>query len=326
MGKATRQAFGETLARLGETHKEIVALDADLAKSTKSEMFGKKFPDRFFEMGIAEANMVGTACGLAFTGKIPFLCSFGAFLTGRYDTIRLSAAYAQANVRFVGTHAGVGIGDDGHSQMGLEDVTLMRALPTMGVFQPMDARETELIVEYLVKEWKGPAYLRLTRQNVPDLYPASAPFRPGKLMEIKSAGPKPQVICVGTGAALGEAVEATKLLGDSGVAMSVWNCHSLKPFDDAAVRAFAATPKLLVTVEDHTVIGGLGSCVADAIGQLSAHAPLLKLGVQDTFGESGEPVELYEKHGISARQIARRVQLALKGEWAEATRGPAHHQ
>src|SRR6204780_933239 len=185
VAKATRQAFGESLAKLGESHSEIVALDADLAKSTKSEIFGKKFPARFFEMGIAEANMIGTAAGLSFTGKLPFLCSFGCFLTGRYDTIRLSVAYAQANVRLVGTHAGVGIGDDGHSQMGLEDISLMRALPTMGVFQPMDARETEHLMDYLVKDWKGPAYVRLTRQNLPDLYPENAEFRPLKLMEIR---------------------------------------------------------------------------------------------------------------------------------------------
>src|SRR3954471_11428444 len=189
-GKATRQAFGEALAKLGEKYPHIVALDADLAKSTKSEIFAKKFPERFFEMGIAEANMIGTAAGLSFMGKLPFLCSFGAFITGRYDTIRLSVAYAQANVRLVGTHAGVGIGDDGHSQMGLEDISLMRALPTMGVFQPMDARETELVMDYLVRDWKGPAYIRLTRQNVPDLYPTGAKFQPKKLMQIQDGGSK----------------------------------------------------------------------------------------------------------------------------------------
>src|SRR4051794_28257430 len=168
VAKATRQVFGESLAQLGEKHPHIVVLDADLSKSTKSEIFAKKFPTRFYEMGIAEANMIGTAAGLSSTGKMPFLCSFGCFLTGRYDTIRLSVAYSHANVRLVGTHAGVGIGDDGHSQMGLEDVSLMRALPNMGVFQPMDAKETAFIMEYLVKEWNGPAYLRLTRQNLPD--------------------------------------------------------------------------------------------------------------------------------------------------------------
>jgi len=306
MSKATRQAFGEALAKLGETHPEIVVLDADLAKSTKSELFAKKFPDRFFEMGIAEANMIGTAAGLSFTGKLPFLCSFGCFLTGRYDTIRLSVAYAQANVRMIGTHAGVGIGDDGHSQMGLEDISLMRALPTMGVFQPMDAKETEHLMDFLVKEWKGPAYVRLTRQALPELYPAGAPFKPGKLMEIRGAK-NPQVVCIGSGAGVAEAVGASEKLAARGITMSVWNAHSLKPFDDETTLKIAQGAKLVVTVEDHSVIGGLGSCVAEAFASKGANAPLMKLGIQDLFGESGEGPELFDKHGISAQAIADQV-------------------
>ena len=210
MPKATRLAFGEALAKLGETHPEIVVLDADLSKSTRTDLFAKKFPDRFFEMGIAEANMIGTAAGLAFTGKTPFAASFGCFLTGRYDTIRLSVAYAQANVRLIGTHAGVGIGDDGHSQMGLEDISLMRALPTMGVFQPMDAKETECLMSYLVRDWKGPAYVRLTRQALPDLFPAGATFVPGKLMEITPVQGAKKAVCIASGATVAEAVEASK--------------------------------------------------------------------------------------------------------------------
>jgi transketolase len=311
MGKSTRQAFGESLAKLGEAHPEVVVLEADLAKSTKTELFLKKFPERFFEMGIAEANMIGTAAGLAFAGKIPFCASFACFLTGRYDTIRLSVAYAGANVRLVGTHAGVGIGDDGHSQMGLEDVSLMRALPTMGVFQPMDATETEHVMTYLVKDWKGPAYIRLTRQDLPDLYPANAPFKPGKLMEIvphasSVAGGK-KVVCIATGAGVGEAVQASKLLAAQGISMSVWNAHSLKPFDDEQTLKIAQGASLMITVEDHSVIGGLGSCVAEALAMTTSHPKLLKLGIQDQFGESGEPFELYEKHGISAGAIARTV-------------------
>ncbi|MGK5082696.1 transketolase C-terminal domain-containing protein [Bdellovibrionota bacterium FG-1] len=307
MSQSTRQAFGEALAQLGENHPEIVVLDADLAKSTKSEIFAKKYPARFFEMGITEANMIGTAAGLAFTGKLPFLCSFGAFLTGRYDTIRLSVAYAQANVRLVGTHAGIGIGDDGHSQMGLEDLSLMRSLPTMGVFQPMDGRETQLLMDYLVNEWKGPAYIRLTRQNLPDLYPSGAPFRPGKLMEILSA-PNPEVIAIASGATVAEAVGAAKILAAKGIRMAVWNAHSLKPFDDRTTLELAGKAKLMVSIEDHSVIGGLGSCIAEALASTGkAQARLLKLGIQDTFGESGEAAELYDKHGISAQAIAKTV-------------------
>lgn len=308
MSKATRQAFGESLARLGEQHREIVVLDADLAKSTKSELFAKKFPERFYEMGIAEANMIGTAAGLAFAGKIPFLCSFGCFLTGRYDTIRLSVAYAGANVRLIGTHAGVGIGDDGHSQMGLEDLTLMRALPTMGVFQPMDASETEAIMENLVTTWKGPAYLRLTRQNLPDLtsqMPAGESFQFGKISKLY----RPQgarILCIGSGAGTAEAYQAAKQVSAT-TPVEVWNVHSLKPFDEVTLVAEMHRFTNIVTVEDHTVIGGLGSVVAETLASHRSHPALIRLGVQDQFGESGEPIELYDKHGISAQKIAARL-------------------
>jgi transketolase len=314
--KATRQAFGEVLAELGGSHPEIVVLDADLAKSTKSELFGKKYPDRFFEMGIAEANMIGTAAGLSFMGKLPFLCSFGCFLTGRYDTIRLSVAYSGANVRLIGTHAGVGIGDDGHSQMGLEDISLMRALPTMGVFQPMDAVETTLLMKELVTTWKGPAYVRLTRQNLPQLLdPTKHGWKFGKLCEVfpapaasgGSSQAKKRVVCIASGASVAEAVQASEKLALQGVAMSVWNAHSLKPFDAAKTRELAGACDQLITVEDHSVIGGLGSCVEEAISSLSKHAPLRKFGVQDLFGESGEGPELYEKHGISAEALVRSI-------------------
>lgn len=322
MAKATRQAFGESLLRLGEAHSEIVVLDADLSKSTKSELFAKKFPMRFFEMGIAEANMIGTAVGLSFTGKLPFLCSFGCFLTGRFDAIRLSVAYAQANVRLVGTHAGLGIGDDGYSQMGQEDVALMRSLPTMGVFQPMDARETELVMEYLVQQWKGPAYLRLTRQSLPDFYPQGKSFQPLKLLELKSFSssvahgergrPLERIAAIATGAGVAEAMGVSQILGEQGISMSVWGAHCLKPFDVETVRQIASQCELLITVEDHTVIGGLGSAVAEILAQEKYHPPLKKFGVQDVFGESGEPAELFEKHGFSARAISAQVLKVLE--------------
>lgn len=311
-GKATRQAFGESLARLGESNPQIVVLDADLAKSTKSELFAKKFPQRFFDLGIAEANMIGTAAGLAFAGKLPFLCSFGCFLTGRYDTIRLSVAYSQANVRMIGTHAGVGIGDDGHSQMGLEDIALMRALPQMGVFQPMDARETELLMDYLVNTWKGPAYIRLTRQNLPDLYPSATPFNPLKLLKLREMGQgSTRVALLGTGAGTAEAVKAAELLSGQGITASVWNVLSLKPFDEATVQTLAKECDWIVTVEDHSVIGGLASCVADAMATSGGKARLVRCGVQDTFGQSGEGEELLELYGISGTQVASRTLAAI---------------
>lgn len=311
MSKSTRQAFGESLAAWGEKNKQIVVLDADLAKSTKSEIFSKKYPERFFEMGISEANMIGAASGLAFAGKMPFLCSFGCFITGRYDTIRLSVAYSGANVRIVGTHAGVGIGDDGHSQMGLEDITLMRALPTMGVFQPMDARETDLVMSHLVEKWQGPAYIRLTRQNLPDLMAAAekvgSKWEAGKILKIRNADSgKRKIVAFGSGAGTAEAMKAAEILAASNSPQSieVYNVHSLKPFDETGVVAAITGADLVITVEDHSVIGGLGSCVAETIAKLDRHPKLVKYGVQDKFGESGEPDELYDLHGISGKSIA----------------------
>jgi transketolase len=188
----------------------------------------------------------------------------------------------------------------------------MRVLPTMGVFQPMDARETELIMDYLVKDWKGPAYLRLTRQNLPDLFPTGAQFKPGKLMEIEPA-PNAAVVCIATGASVAEAVEASRILKAAGIAMSVWNAHSLKPYDAAKTVELASGAKFVVTVEDHSVIGGLGSCVAEALAECGRPAGrLVRLGVQDLFGESGEGPELYEKHGISGPTIAERVRKLVK--------------
>ena len=316
MSKSTRQAFGESLAAWGEKNKNVVVLDADLSKSTKSEIFAKKYPARFFEMGISEANMIGTAAGLAFTGKLPFLCSFGCFLTGRYDTIRLSVAYSGANVRLVGTHAGVGICDDGYSQMGLEDLTLMRALPTMGVFQPMDARETELIMDYLCEKWTGPAYLRLTRQNLPELFPMAekvgAKWEATKITKLKDAiSGKKKVVAFASGAGTAEAVKAAELLQSSGISMALYNVHCLKPFDEAGTMAAVKDADLIITVEDHSVIGGLGSCVAETVVKMDRHAKLVMVGVQDQFGESGEPDELYDIHGISGKKIAEKISKLL---------------
>ncbi len=309
MSKSTRQAFGESLAAWGEKNKNIVVLDADLSKSTKSEIFAKKYPGRFFEMGISEMNMIGAAAGLAFTGKLPFLCSFGCFLTGRYDTIRLSVAYSGANVRLVGTHAGVGIGDDGHSQMGLEDISLMRALPTMGVFQPMDAKETELVMDYLCEKWEGPAYLRLTRQNLPDLSAllakTGAKWEATKIACLREATPgKKKIVAFASGAGTTEAIKAADLLEGSDRSLSVYNVHCLKPFDEAGTIAALKGADLAITVEDHSVIGGLGSCVAETLAKLDRHPKLMQFGVQDLFGESGEPDELYDFHGISGKKIA----------------------
>lgn len=310
--KATRQSFGEALAKLGEEYKNIVVLDADLSKSTKSELFAKKYPERFFQMGISEMNMIGVAAGLSFQGKIPFACSFGCFLTGRYDTIRLSVAYAGANVKLIGTHAGVGIGDDGHSQMGLEDVSLMRALPGMTIFQPGDHEETELVMKTLVKDIQGPVYVRLTRQNMPSL-PAlvsthstlagpTSPYKLRKIFESKNQA-KTHTLIVASGGPLANAVQAGLKAHDSGKSVTILNALCLKPFDTETFLSEAKKASQILTVEDHSVVGGLGSICAEALAREGLGIRLKMLGIQDLFGESGEPVELYEKHGLTPGKI-----------------------
>lgn len=306
--KATRQAFGEALARLGESRKDVVVLDADLAVSTKSELFAKKFPDRFFEMGIQEANMLGTAAGLALAGKVPFACSFACFITGRYDQIRLSVAYSEANVRIVGTHAGVAVGDDGYSQQGLEDIALMRVLPGMAVIQPADDVETEAVVQYLA-DHQGPVFLRLTRQNVERIHAEDYVFRFGKVETLRGGE---DAVIFATGAQVFHALRAAERLEADGLLVRVVNVHTIKPLDvEGVVEAARACGGKVITAEDHSVIGGLGSAVAEVLGE---HFPskMLRIGLRDVFGESGSPDDLYRKHGLDAEGIARQVRDFLR--------------
>lgn len=307
MAKATRESFGEALEALGAVNKDIVVLDADLSKSTKSELFAKKYPDRFFEMGIAEANMVGTAAGLALAGKIPFICSFGVFLTGRYDIIRMSIAYSQANVKLVGTHVGLGVGEDGNSQMGLEDISLMRSLPNMVVIQPADDREAKQVVEFAVHH-KGPVYLRLSRQKLDDVNGDGYKFRFGKGEILKEGN---DIVLFATGGLVGPVLSAAKELESERISAKVVNIHTIKPLDTELINECAKSAKKAMTFEDHNIIGGLGSAVAEA---LSENSPLLlkRIGLNDIFGESGTPDGLYKKYGFdkdgvkeSIRKFAR---------------------
>ncbi len=303
--KATREAFGEALLALADKHPELVVLDADLSKSTMTQPFMKKYPQRHFECGIAEQNMIGIAAGLALSGKTPVATSFACFLIGRLETIRVSCAYNQTNVKLVGTHAGIGIGEDGTSQMGLEDVAAMRALPHMVVLQPADALETQQAVAWMI-EHKGPVYIRLTRQKMPDAHAAGYKFQLGKCDVLWEPETKPkhyQATIFASGGPVPEALKAAKDLLPRGFNIRVVNACSLKPFDDAAVARFAKDSDRLVTVEDHNVEGGLGSAVCDAAAQRGVGVPVVKVGVKD-FGESATPEQLYEKYGLSAPSIA----------------------
>jgi transketolase len=300
MAKATREAFGEALVKVGADPRHVV-LDGDLMKSNMTYMFKEQYPDRFVECGIAESNMIGVAAGLALSGKVAWASSFACFLAGRLETIRMSVGYNEANVRLAGTHAGVGIGDDGASQMALEDVAAMRALPNMAVIQPCDEAETQRAVEYLANEHEGPAYLRLTRQKVDDVNADGYRFEFGKVSKLRDGS---DVCLFATGATVQEALQAAEQLAGDGIQASVVNVHTLAPLDaEGIVREAKAAANRAVSVEDHHVVGGLGSAVAESLAQAGAGVKLTVLGCRD-YGQSGSAAELYDAYGISAKHVA----------------------
>lgn len=314
--RATREAFGDALVRAGEQNDRVVALDGDVATSVMTAEFGKRFPDRYFQLGIAEQNIIGVAAGLAMTGKIPFAASFGCFITGRFEPIRMSIGYNRTNVRLVGTHVGVGIGPDGHSQMALEDCALMRTIPNLAVIQPGSGIETEKAVDYLVRH-VGPAYLRLTRQKVKEIYDGSYNFEFGKGVRLRDGR---DVAIVASGATVEQALGAADLLEPHGISAAVVNIHTIQPIDGELLEELAETCGRIVTVEDHIPVGGLGGAVCETLAERGP-APVLRIGVRG-FGESGDPKELYDKFGLSAQKIAKATagfcgssaEVALAGE------------
>jgi transketolase len=296
--KASRAAFGEALLELGARDERIVTLDADLSKSTMTLAFGKAHPRRAFNVGIAESNLLGIGAGLALTGRIPFVCSFACFLVGRFETIRVSIAYTGANVKLVGTHAGIAIGEDGYSQMGLEDVACLRALPNIPIIQPADETETRQAVAYAV-EHEGPLYLRLTRQALEPVSPPGYRFRLGKSVVLR---PGNDVTLIASGGPVFNALRAADLLQADGINAEVINAACIKPLDEDAILASAGKTGHVVTIEDHAVAGGLGGAVAELLSE-ALPTPLRRLGVRG-FGESGDPGGLYAKHGLDPAGIA----------------------
>jgi len=305
MAKATRESFGDAILEIAEKNPNLVVLDADLSKSTMTQAFMKKYPERHLEFGIAEQNMVGAAAGLALSGKVPVLASFACFVVGRLETIRVSAAYNRTNIKIVGTHAGIGIGEDGTSQMGLEDVAAMRALPHMTVLQPADDAETRQAVRWMIAH-EGPVYLRLTRQKMADVHGPDYTWELGKIDVLWEPAKKPaklQATIVASGGPVPNAVAAAKSLEAKGFAVRVANACSLAPFDAAAIARFAEDSQRIVTVEDHNVHGGLGSATCEALAESGKACPVVRVGLRE-FGESASPEQLYEKYGLSAPAIA----------------------
>jgi transketolase len=303
---ATRAAFGEALATLGEKYPNIIVVDADLAKSTMTLAFAKKFPHRHLDIGIAEGNLVGIGAGLALAGKIPFICSFACFLAGRFEQIRLSVAYTDSNVRLVGTHAGIGIGEDGYSQMSLEDIALMRSLPNVDILQPADKIETLQAVEFLVHHDR-PTYLRLTRHKLDDVHESSYRFQFGKGDLLREGN---DVTLIATGGLVKPSLDAAEALAKENIKAAVINMHSIRPLDNELILQWASKTRHVVTLEDHSIRGGLGGAVAELLSE-EMPVPVKRLGMSG-FGESGTQEALYEKYGFTAAGIQSSVKKFLQ--------------
>lgn len=303
---ATRESYGAALASLGEKY-DIIVLDADLSKSTKTDTFKKQFPDRFINMGIAEANMMSTAAGLAACGKIVFASSFAMFAAGRaFEQIRNSICYPNLNVKIGATHAGISVGEDGATHQCLEDIGIMRTLPNMVILNPADDVEAKAAVKAAI-EHEGPVYLRFGRLGVPVLFDDDYKFEIGKGVQLVEGT---DVTLVATGLLVGSALEAAELLKNDGISARVINIPTIKPIDEAIIAKAAAETGALVSCEEHNVIGGLGSAVAEVLCQ-TCPAPLLRVGTLDVFGKSGKPAELFEEYGLTARNIAIQAKNAM---------------
>lgn len=301
--KSIRSAFGNTLAELGKTNKDIVVMDADLACSTQTQVFAKAFPERFFNCGIAEQDMIASAAGLASTGKIPFVASFAMFATGRtYDQIRNSICYPEFNVKIIGTHGGVTVGEDGASHQALEDISLMRGIPNMSVIVPADCRECEQVIKFAAEN-NGPMYIRIARTNVCDIFDENYEFDFCKAYLLEEGD---DVTVITNGETLGEVIEAAQILKKEGYSVQIIHVPVVKPLDGATIIEHAKKTKFVITVENHSIIGGLGSAVCELLAEYYP-MPVHRIGVNDTFGQSGKWDFLLDYYGLSAEKLAKSI-------------------
>lgn len=308
--KSVRSAFGNALCKVGEKNQDVVVLDADLSCSTQTQIFAKKFPERFFDCGIAEQDMMATAAGLASQGKIPFVSSFAVFVTGRtYDQIRNSICYPSFNVKIVGTHGGVTVGEDGASHQALEDVSLMRGLPNMTIIVPADAKECEKAVEFAA-EHKGPVYIRIPRGNVAEVFGDDYLFNINKAVIMEEGS---DVSVIANGETLAPVLQAAEMLKKDGISVEVIHLPVVKPFDVNTVIESIKKTKHAVTVENHSIIGGLGSAVCEAVCE-NFPAEVLRIGINDTFGQSGDSDSLLEYYGLTAGAVYEKIKSKLK-DW-----------
>ena len=298
---ATRQAYGEALVEIGEKNKDLIVMDADLSKSTMTASFSKAFPERFFNMGIAEQNMYGVAAGLASSGKTVVASTFAMFAAGRaFEIIRNSIGYPHLNVKICATHAGVTVGEDGASHQAIEDISLMRSIPGMTVLNPSDGASAKKAIEAAI-EMKGPCYVRLGRAAVPVIYDEDMDFEIGKGITVKDGN---DVAIVATGIMVNEAVIAAEQLAAEGISARVIDIHTIKPIDEEIIVKAAKETKGIVTAEEHSIIGGLGSAVAEVTAK-EAPARVKMIGIKDKFGQSGKPNQLMEAYEITAADIVK---------------------
>ena len=304
----TRDAYGAALLELGRRRQDIVVMDADLQRSNRTYDFGQAYPDRFFDMGIAEADMVSTAAGMAATGMTVFVTSFAMFVPGRcYDQIRLQAAYGRSNVKLVGVSAGLTQGPDGATHQSLDDVALVRQLPGLTVLVPADATETFRAVE-AAAEIEGPVYIRLGRYPTPVLFDADYDFQVGVAPTLRRGG---DVALLATGIMTAKALDTAEVLSAQGVDTAVTNVSTIKPLNEGALLSAVLNKRLVVTMEEHSIIGGLGSAVAEIMAEQSSTPPLLRVGVRDQFGQSGTADELLEQYGLTPGQMAETILRTL---------------
>lgn len=301
--KATRQSYGEALLELGKENKNIVVFDADLSTATKTNIFAKEFPERFYDMGIAEQNMISTAAGMSTCGKILYASTFAVFAAGRaYDQIRNSVCYPKLNVKICATHAGVTVGEDGATHQMIEDISLMRTLPNMTVLSTSDDVQTKWAVKEISKI-NGPVYLRLSRLATPIIYGENQKFEIGKAVQI---GEGTDATIFATGVTVSEAIRAQEILENKGIKVRVVDIHTVKPIDKDMVIKCAKETKKLISVEDHNVIGGLGSAISEVLTE-EYPVKLVRMGINDTFGKSGKAIELMQYFGITAENIVEKV-------------------
>lgn len=305
-----RKAFGKTLAGIGELNEKIIVMDADLACSTQTKIFADKFPDRFFDCGIAEQNMLATAAGLASEGKIPFVASFAVFVTGRtYDQIRNGICYPNFNVKIVGTHGGVTVGEDGATHQALEDISLMRGLPHMTVIVPADCKECQEAIKYAALN-EGPTYIRIPRSNVPDIFDENYSFNIHKAVVVEEGT---DVSVFTNGETLAEVLLAAEELKKDNISLEVINVPVVKPLDFQTVIESVKKTKLAITVENHSIIGGLGSAICETLSD-KLPSKVYRIGVNDEFGQSGTAEELIEHYGLDSKTLATKIKTMINKE------------